>query len=116
MVRLLADENFNGDVTRGLLLRDPKLDIVRVQDVGLGGSADPDVLGWAAGDGRIVLTHDHATMPSFAFDRIKRRLFMPGMFVINDRRPIREIIEELLVIDACSEVVDWNGLVVYLPL
>jgi len=32
--RLLADENFNGDIVRGLLLRQPDLDIVRVQDVG----------------------------------------------------------------------------------
>lgn len=35
MLRLLADENFNGDIVRGLLLREPDLDIVRVQDVGL---------------------------------------------------------------------------------
>ena len=31
MLRLLADENFNGDIVRGLLLRQPDLDIVRVQ-------------------------------------------------------------------------------------
>jgi hypothetical protein len=30
MLRLLADENFNGDVVRALLLRQPDLDIVRV--------------------------------------------------------------------------------------
>jgi hypothetical protein len=30
MLRLLADENFNGDILRGLLLRQPDLDIVRV--------------------------------------------------------------------------------------
>ena len=43
-----ADENFNGDVVRALLLRQPDLDIVRVQDVGLAGIADPDILAWAA--------------------------------------------------------------------
>jgi hypothetical protein len=30
----LADENFNGDIVRGLLRRNPTLDIVRVQDEG----------------------------------------------------------------------------------
>ncbi len=35
MLRLLADENFNGDIVRALLLRQPDLNIVRVQDVGL---------------------------------------------------------------------------------
>ena len=40
MLRLLADENFNGDIVRALLLRQPELDIVRVQDVGLAGLDD----------------------------------------------------------------------------
>ena len=58
MLRLLADENFNGDIERALLLRQPDLDIVRVQDVGLAGIADPDIQAWAAMNDRIILTHD----------------------------------------------------------
>jgi hypothetical protein len=34
-VRLLTDENFNGSILRGLIRRLPKLDVVRIQDVGL---------------------------------------------------------------------------------
>jgi predicted nuclease of predicted toxin-antitoxin system len=63
MLRLLADENFNGDIVRGLLLRQPTLDVVRVQDVGLIGTDDSEILAWAAENNRIVLTHDRATMP-----------------------------------------------------
>lgn len=33
MLRLLADENFNSEIVRGLLLRRSDLDVVRVQDV-----------------------------------------------------------------------------------
>ena len=44
MLRLLADENFNGDIVRGLLRRRPELDLVRIQDVGLTGADDPSVL------------------------------------------------------------------------
>ena len=66
-MRLLADENFNGDIVRGLLLRQPDLDIVRVQDVGLAGADDPDILAWAAENNRIVLTHDRATMSDHAY-------------------------------------------------
>ena len=40
MLRLAADENFNGDIVRGLLRRNPKRDIVRVQEVGLSGAED----------------------------------------------------------------------------
>jgi predicted nuclease of predicted toxin-antitoxin system len=70
MLRLAADENFNGDIVRGLLRRNPKLDIVRVQDVGLSGANDPSVLQWAAGQGRVIVTHDISTLAKHAFDRI----------------------------------------------
>ncbi len=36
MLNLLADENFNGYIVRGLLRHRPALALVRVQDVGLG--------------------------------------------------------------------------------
>ena len=35
MLLLVADENFNNDIVRGLQRRKPDVDIVRVQDVGL---------------------------------------------------------------------------------
>jgi len=44
MVRLLSDQNFNGDIVRGLLLRRPTLDLIRVQDVGLDEADDPILL------------------------------------------------------------------------
>ena len=66
MMRLLADENFHGVVVRHVLIRCPGLDLVRVQDVGLSGATDPEVLAWAAANDRIVLTHDHRTMPDDA--------------------------------------------------
>jgi hypothetical protein len=67
-------------------------------------------------DDRIVLTHDRSTLPDFAFSRVENSESMPGVFVVNDRRPVREAIDELLMIDECSEQAEWSGLVVYLPL
>src|SRR5260370_5248985 len=43
------------------------LDVVRVQDIGLNATPDPDILAWAAVEGRILLTHDRDTMASKAF-------------------------------------------------
>jgi predicted nuclease of predicted toxin-antitoxin system len=100
MLRLLADENFNGDIVRGLLLREPKLDIIRVQDTELSGAGDADVLRWAALNARIILTHDRATMPSFAYDRVAAGEPMAGVFIINDRFPVGLAINEILLISA----------------
>ena len=84
MLRLLADENFSGDIVRGLLLREPALDIVQVQDVGLAGADDREILAWAAKNNRIVLTHDRATMPDHSYDRVATGEEMPGVFILND--------------------------------
>jgi predicted nuclease of predicted toxin-antitoxin system len=58
VIRLLADENFNNNIVRGVRLRESGIDLVRIQDVGLSGADDPSVLEWAAEHQRILLTHD----------------------------------------------------------
>ncbi len=116
MLQLATDENFNGDIVRGLLFRLPDLNLVRVQDVGLEGAIDPVVLAWAAQNQRIVATHDRATLPAFAFERVVAGEPMPGVFVINDRLPVGRAIEELALVITCSEASEWEGKVLYLPL
>lgn len=101
---------------RGLLLRRPDLDLNRAQDVGLEEADDLTVLAWAAANNRIVLTHDRATMPDFAYARVVAGQPMPGVFIVPDRMAVRQAIGELLLIEACSEQAEWAGLVVYLPL
>jgi predicted nuclease of predicted toxin-antitoxin system len=116
MLRFLSDENFNGDIVRGLFLRQSNLDLVRVQDVGLRELDDPTILNWAADNERILLTHDRATMPDFAYDRLSKGQQMSGVFLINDRMPIRQAIDELLLLNICSQQEEWKGIVLYLPL
>ena len=116
MLRLASDENFNGGVVRGLLRRQPDLDIVRTQDVGLLGADDPTVLEWAAAEGRILLTHDRATMPAFAHQRVRDGQPMPGLFVVGDRIPIGQAIQEILVLANWSDEGEWEGIVLFLPL
>ena len=62
MLRWLADENFNNDILRALFRRNPTLDIVRAQDVGLSGVDDSSLLAWAAEATRVLLTHDVSTI------------------------------------------------------
>lgn len=116
MLRLLADENFNGDVVRGLLLRQPDLDIVRVQDVGLMHAEDPDILAWAAENNRIILTHDRASMSDHAYERVAAGEPMAGVFIFSDRLPVGQTIEEILLMVACTDQTEWSGRAVHVPL
>jgi Domain of unknown function (DUF5615) len=116
MVQFLADENFNNQIVRGMLRQSSDIDIVRIQDVGLSGADDPTVLAWAAQEGRIVLTHDVATMTTFAYQRIQAGLSMPGLFEVSRRVPVGVAIEEIILIAECSIDGEWEGQVRFLPL
>ena len=116
MLRLLSDENFRGEILRGLRRRLPDVDVVRVQDVGLAGAEDPAILAWAATEGRVLLTHDRNTIPEFAYDRIRHGLPMPGVFVVDDDLPAGQAIADLLLAVQCGEPAEWNGLITYFPL
>ncbi len=116
MLRFLADENFNNQIVRGILRRNPDVDIVRVQDVGLIEADDPSVLEWAAIQGRVVLTHDVSTMTNFAYDRMEAGLEMPGLFEVSRRVAVGLAIEEILLIAECSLEGEWEGQVRFLPL
>ena len=116
MLLFLADEDFNRRIVRGLRRRLPRLDIVRVQDVGLMTQPDTEVLKWAASDNRVVLTHDVTTMSKHAFDRVNQGLPMPGVIEVSQDVPIGEAIEELVLIAECSHENEWHNQVIFLPL
>jgi hypothetical protein len=116
VVKLLADENFHGDITRGLLRQAPDLNLVRAQDVGLERTPDPLVLEWAATHGRILLTHDRQTIPGFAFIRLNEDKSLPGVFVVDDDMPIGLAIGELLLAIECGLDDEWCNRVVYFPM
>jgi hypothetical protein len=95
----LADENFNNDIPRALFRRDPRIDIVRVQDVGLSGVDDPALLTWAAEAKRVLLTHDVSTITAYAYDRVRSGQRMPGVFEVSRDVPIRVAVEDILLLN-----------------
>jgi hypothetical protein len=98
MLQLAADENLNNDIVRGLKRRDPLLDIVRIQDTGLSGATDPELLAWAAREGRVLLTHDVSTLTRFAYERVKAGLPMPGVIEVSRAVPMGSAIEDILLL------------------
>lgn len=115
-MKLLADENFDNTIIRGLLRRQPDVDIVRVQDVGLSGKNDPTVLEWSAQDDRILLTHDVATITRYAYERIAEGKPMPGVIEVTSDAPIGRVIEDIILLLSCSLDGELEGQILYLPL
>jgi hypothetical protein len=113
---LAAYEDLDNNIVRGLARRNPRADIVRAQDAGLSGASDPEVLEWAAREGRVLFTHDVSTMTRHAYDRVRAGLPMPGVFEIPQSLPVGQAIEELLLIAESSLEGEWADQVRYLPL
>jgi Domain of unknown function (DUF5615) len=116
MLRLAADENFDGRIARGLLRALSDLDLVRIQDTPLAGALDEDVLAWAARGGRVVLTHDVSTMTAAAWARVKAGLPMPGLIEVSSDCPVGQAIDEISLIVVASRPGEHEGQVLYLPL
>ncbi len=109
MIRLLADENFNGSIVRSVRARVSNLDLVRVQDTEIAGTLDPYMLAWAAEHGRVLLSHDYDTIPGYAYDRLAHGLPMAGVILVKDTIPVSVAADGLVLIVECSTQDEWVG-------
>ena len=115
-VRFLADENFDNRVVRALLFRCPGIDIERVQDSEIRGADDESVLDWAVAQGRVVLSHDVATMIAHARMRIRARKPMLGLVIVPLKSEIGRVISDLALVAGAATMADFVNSVVYVPL
>jgi hypothetical protein len=115
MIRILTDEDFNGRIVRGLLLRKRDLDLVRVQDTSIAGADDAALLRWAEENDRVLLTHDSRTMPRHFRDHLSAGRHAPGVFIVDDLAPIAKCIDDVLLIAECSEQDEWQDQIYFLP-
>ena len=88
-----------------------------MQDLGLSRAQDPEILSWAADEGRVLLTHDVNTMIRFAFEFVERGDPMAGVFIAHQEgAALSTIIDDLVLLDECSDTSEWSGQVLFLPL
>jgi len=115
MLRLLTDEDFNGDILARLRQARPKLDIVRIQDVGLRTKDDILILEWAARENRVVLSHDVRTLKDHAYDRVRVGLSMPGVIIVSKQISLRQATAEIIMMIECSFDDEFENHVQYIP-
>jgi Domain of unknown function (DUF5615) len=114
-LRFLADENFNRPIFSGLRRHEPAIDLASVQEVGLKSHTDPEILAFAAREGRILLSHDYKTMPGHFRDFVSKHS-SPGVFLVPQTLPVAQTIDALILIWAASEAEEWANRLIYLPL
>src|SRR5262249_55933535 len=116
MLPLAADADVDGRIVRGLRRREPTIDLVRVQEAGRRTASDPDILEWAATEGRVLIAQDETTMTSHAWDRVRAGLPMAGVLVRRRSVTIRQAIDDLILVAQCGRAEDFRDQVQFLPL
>ena len=76
---------------------------------------DIEVLGIAASEGRILVTHDSRTMPTH-FAEFVRSQHSPGVIVVPQSLAVPAAAEDLALIWAATTPEEWANRILYLPL
>ena len=116
MVRFLADANLHHAIVTGCARREPAIDFLSAQSAKLDGVSDRDVLGIAASQGRILVTHDFRTMPKHFAEFLAAGRSSPGVFLVKQQTPLALVIEGLVLVWTASTPEDWTNRIVEIPL
>ncbi len=116
MVRFLADASLHHAIVAGCVRREPAIDFVSAHAAKLHGVSDPEVLAIAAAQGRILVTHDFRTMPKHFAVFLSAGHSSPGVFLVKQRTPLAQVIDELVLVWTASEPGDWTNRMVPIPL
>ena len=115
-VRFLADANFSAVILKGMLRRQPRVDIQTADAAALAGIPDPEVLARAAQSGRVLVSHDYHTMPGHFADFLASGQHSPGVLLLHQTLPVAQAIDALLLVWEASDPEEWRDTLTYLPL
>ena len=100
-VRFQTDADFDRRIVRASLRREPTIDLQLAtaarSGAGLRGMPDAQVLAVAAQEGRLLLSHDHRTMPGHFGDFITTQ-DSPGVIIIPQRMLISVAVEWIITV------------------
>ena len=114
-IRFLADADLDYTIVQGVRRREPAIDFKSANDAGLEGLLDDRVLEVAAGESRVLVSHDKRTMPVHFAARIRSGFWSPGVLLALPRATVGDIVESLLIVWSVSREEEWADQIHYLP-
>ena len=95
MIRFIADKGFDGPVIAGVRRRHTHVQIQTIQELGMSGTSDPEILAWATERDLVVLSRDVNTLKAYGEDRIRRGVPLSGLLLVHDRMSRAVIIDQI---------------------
>jgi hypothetical protein len=93
------------------------IDAVRVgdpPDLPLG-TLDPGLLLWAEREGRVVITYDRGTMPTHLDDHLKAGRHSPGVLIIRQGFPLKQIVSHLALVAHAEDPDNLRDMYDFIP-
>ena len=120
-LRYVLDENLRGPLWRAISWHNAQgafpLDVVRIGDsVDLPlGISDPEVLGWAEGAQRILVSSDRNTLAGHLSGHLAAGRQSPGILLVRPHATIPATVSFLVEAADASVPEEWRDRIVYIP-
>jgi len=115
-IRYLADEDLRNQIVQAVRRLEPAIEINTVQELGMSGSSDADLLEYANLNQMIIVSHDVNTLKGFAELRVQDGRGISGVFLVQQRTPTRQVADSLMLIWSASSVEEWRDQIQYVPI
>jgi predicted nuclease of predicted toxin-antitoxin system len=106
-IRFLADENLRKRLVLGVRRIQPAIYILTASEAGILGMPDPDVLIFAAQEGRVLISHDIQTMPIHFGTHLAQQRQSAGVIIIAQLMPLRQAIDTIHIVWQASTAEEW---------
>jgi hypothetical protein len=93
------------------------LDVVRIgdpPDLPLS-TLDPDILLWAEREGRILVSRDRRTFPSYLASHLQAGRHSPGIIVVRKRCTVPQAVFELILVAHAGDPASYQDTITYIP-
>jgi hypothetical protein len=114
-IRFQADNDLNQNIVRAVRRHNILIDFQTAHEAKLHNLSDEEVLAFAAGEERILVSHDRRTMP-FYFAEFTSKQTSAGVILISQELPLNQAVAELLLIWEASETEEWVNSMLSIPL
>lgn len=117
-IRYLVDENTARALGDQLRRRQPTINILYVGDELAPplGTADPDILLWLEQESYHLITRNRRSMSQHLREHLARDKHIPGIFTLRPGAPLRQIIEDLLLIWEAADPGEYADQIMHIPL
>lgn len=117
-VRYLLDENISPRVQSQLLLRVPKMKVLRIGDetAPILGTPDLLILEWIEQNGYILVSQNRRTIPIHLQEHLAAGHHVPGILLLRRKISLGQLLNDLLLIWEASKPDEYRDRIEYLPL